>query len=79
MDEAHAVLARLERIDRLEQAGAPAQALLDEVRSLLHEAEAWVRAEPDGTDRAAASLAATHEALLEGELADRRSSRTLVA
>jgi hypothetical protein len=79
MDEARAVLARLERIDRLEQAGAPAQDLLEEVRSLLREAEAWVRAEPIATDRAEATLAATHEALLEGELADRRSSRTLVA
>ena len=79
MDEARAVLARLERIDRLEQEGAPAQDLLEEVRSLLREAEAWVRTEPGGTDRAEAILGASHEALLEGELADRRSSRTLVA
>jgi hypothetical protein len=79
MDEARAVLARLERIDRLEHAGAPAHDLLEEVRSLLREAEAWVRAEPGGTERAEVVLAASHEALLEGELADRRSSRTLVA
>jgi hypothetical protein len=52
MDEARAVLARLERIEALDAAGAPAGALLDEVRGLLHDAEAWVRAEPTGTDLA---------------------------
>ena len=56
MDEARAVLARLERIEALERAGSPAAAVLDEVRALLGEAEDWVRAEPGGTDRAAAAL-----------------------
>ena len=79
MEEARTVLARLERIEQLEHAGAPAADLLDEVRSLLREAEAWVRAEPRGTERAETALAASHEALLEGALADRRPSRTLVA
>ncbi|PWU21094.1 MAG: hypothetical protein C5B48_11705 [Candidatus Rokuibacteriota bacterium] len=46
MDEARAVLARLDRIDELESSGAPAGILLAEVRALLCEAEAWVRAEP---------------------------------
>src|SRR5581483_5852696 len=46
MDEARAVLARLQRIERLERAGAPARDLLVEVRTLLGEAEAWLRAEP---------------------------------
>src|SRR5207245_1530660 len=55
MEEARAVLARLERIERLDHAGAPAQDLLEEVRSLLREAEAWVRAEPGGTGRAEAA------------------------
>jgi hypothetical protein len=79
MDEARAVLARLERIERLEHIGAPAPDLLEEVRSLLREAEAWVRAEPAETDRAQAALAASHAALLEGALAGRGPSRTLVA
>ena len=56
MDEAHAVLRRLERIEALERAGSPAEVLLEEVRALLKEAESWVRAEPGGTDRAAAAL-----------------------
>ena len=79
MDEARAVLARLERIERLEQIGTPAHNLLDEVRSLLREAEAWVRAEPVGTDRAQTALADCREALLDGPLGDRSPSRTLVA
>ena len=56
MDEARAVLTRLERIEALERAGLPAHVLLDEVRALLAEAEDWVRAEPAGTERAAAAL-----------------------
>ncbi|HEY0417789.1 MAG TPA: hypothetical protein VGC78_15520 [Gaiellaceae bacterium] len=46
MDETDAVLRRLARIDRL-RAVAPAAALLDELRLLLPEAEAWARAEGD--------------------------------
>jgi hypothetical protein len=56
MDEARAVLDRLERIEALERAGTPANVVLDEVRALLTEAEEWVRAEPGGTDRAAVAL-----------------------
>ncbi len=56
MDEARAVLERLERIDALERDGAPAERLLGEVRALLAEAEAWVRAEPRGTDPAQDAL-----------------------
>ena len=67
MDEARAVLARLERIEALERAGSPASVLLDEVRALLVEAEDWVRAEPGGTDRAARALERCAEAF-----ADRR-------
>jgi hypothetical protein len=63
MDEARAVLARLERIEALERAGTPAGALLEEVRSLLDEAEAWVRAEPAGTGRAEGALERCREAL----------------
>jgi hypothetical protein len=56
MDEAAAVLARLARIDALEQEGAPPHALLAEVRKLLAEAETWIAAEPGGTERAAEAL-----------------------
>jgi hypothetical protein len=56
MDEARAIIDRLERIEVLEREGATAQALLAEVRELLREGEAWIRAEGDGTERAVAAL-----------------------
>ncbi len=55
MDEARAVLDRLERIEALERGGAPPRALLDELRELVSEAEAWVRLEGDARATAAAS------------------------
>jgi hypothetical protein len=61
MDEAEAVLARLERIEALEREGAPAAALVGELRSLVQEAEAWVRHE--GDERAAAALERCRSAL----------------
>jgi hypothetical protein len=45
MDEASAVLQRLERIERLDRDGAPVYELLAELRELLAEAEAWSRTE----------------------------------
>jgi hypothetical protein len=45
MDEARAVLQRLERIESLDRAGAPAADLLVELRALVREAEAWSRVE----------------------------------
>jgi hypothetical protein len=63
MDEARAVLVRLERIEALDRAGSPSPILLEEVRALLAEAEDWVRAEPDGTARAATALDRCAEAL----------------
>jgi hypothetical protein len=56
MDEARAVIHRLERIEALEREGAEPQLLLAEVRELLREGEKWVRAERDGTDRAEEAL-----------------------
>jgi hypothetical protein len=47
MDEARAVLRRLERIEALEQDDAPAGELLAELRVLVREAETWLRAEPE--------------------------------
>ena len=50
MDDARAVLARLDRIEALEREGAPPGALLEELRGLVQEAEAWARNE--GGERA---------------------------
>lgn len=50
MDEARAVLARLDRIEALEREGAPPGVLLEELRGLVQEAEAWAWTE--GGDRA---------------------------
>ena len=72
MDEARTVLARLDRIEELERERAPADVLLAEVRALLAEAEAWVRAEPTGTERAEEVVARSRETAENG-------GRTLVA
>jgi hypothetical protein len=56
MEEARAVMHRLERIEALEREGAEPQLLLAEVRELLREGEVWVKAERDGTDPAAKAL-----------------------
>jgi hypothetical protein len=63
VDEALKVMDRLARIESLERDGCAADVLLGEVRALLHEAEAWVRAETGGTERAAEALARSREAL----------------
>ena len=53
MDEARAVLARLDRIEALERQGAPPGALLEELRGLVLAAEAWARLEGDERARLA--------------------------
>lgn len=59
MDEARAVLERLERIDELETAGADKPELLVELKALLREAEAWSRTEGgDAAERAVDGLRA---------------------
>jgi hypothetical protein len=63
MDEARAVLARLDRIETLEREGAPPGVLLEELRGLVHEAEEWARTEggeraKDAVERCAAALGA---------------------
>jgi hypothetical protein len=45
MEEARAVLERLERIEALDRAGADRQTLLTELRGLLVDADAWSRTE----------------------------------
>jgi len=47
MDEARAVLHRLDRIEELERRDAPAGDLLVELRGLVSDAEAWLRVEPE--------------------------------
>lgn len=54
MDEARAVLARLERIETLDRDGAGAPALLAELRELVREATEWAAVEGDPDARAAA-------------------------
>jgi hypothetical protein len=54
MEEARAVIERLKRIEALERVEAPAGALLSELRDLIAEAEAWVRAERPGARAEAA-------------------------
>ena len=66
MDEAEAVLERLARIEALDREGAPARSLIDELRELVREAEAWSRAEGGEAAEGAAShlrsaLALDHE------------------
>ena len=74
VDEARAVLERLERIEALEGSGAPAADLLDEVRGLLRDAEAWVRSEPCGTDVAEGAIERCRAALRRaGAAAERRA------
>lgn len=48
MHEARTLIGRLERIEALQSAEAPAQELLAEVRQLLAEGEAWLAAERGG-------------------------------
>jgi hypothetical protein len=50
MDEARAVLIRLERVEALGREAAPAALLLAELRLLVTEAEAWVRTDRPGAE-----------------------------
>ena len=59
MDEARAVMKRLDRIEALQREGANPAAVLAEMQALVAEAEAWARIEGDERAReAAAALAA---------------------
>jgi hypothetical protein len=65
MDEARRVLERLERIDRLRERGGARPVMLGEVRKLLEEGEAWIAAEPGGTERARRALDACRTSVAE--------------
>jgi hypothetical protein len=59
MDEARRVIERLERIEALDRDNAGPAQLLEEVRGLLRDAEAWVRVEGgDAADDAVTRLRA---------------------
>jgi hypothetical protein len=57
VDESKAILERLERIEALDGSGASPADLVEELRALLAEAEAWSRREGgDAGERAVADL-----------------------
>jgi hypothetical protein len=57
VEEARAVLERVERIQALDRMGAEPSALVSELRELVREAEAWTRVEGgDAEERAVARL-----------------------
>jgi hypothetical protein len=58
MEEARAVLARLERIETLDRAQAEPGVLLEELRELVREVEIWAKRERDPRAEAAAQLLA---------------------
>jgi hypothetical protein len=68
MEEARCVLDRLRRIDELKAERAPAAVLLEEVRSLLGEAEAWIDAE-GSSERVTRALKTSREALVSSDSA----------
>ncbi len=62
------MLERLGRIDQLRRAGVPADVMLEELRELLQEAEAWSRIEGGADAREAVSglrVALTRDVLAE--------------
>ena len=60
MDEARAVLRRLERIEALDREDAHPDAVLAELRELVHEAEAWAKLEGDERATTAAAALSAH-------------------
>jgi hypothetical protein len=58
VEEARAVLARLERIDQLDRGRADPDVVLEELRELVREAEVWARRERDARAAAAAAYLA---------------------
>jgi hypothetical protein len=52
MEEARAVLARLDRIEALDPSADDPNVLLDELRELVREVEVWVKREKLVVDRA---------------------------
>ena len=67
MDNETQVLERLARIELLEREGAPAEQLLDELRLLLGEAEAW--AQHEGGEAGAEAVGKLRSALARDMIA----------
>jgi len=67
VEKERTILERLERIDGLRGADAPAGVLLDEVRALLADAEDWVRETPGVPERAEDALRRSQAALDAGD------------
>jgi hypothetical protein len=63
MDEARAVMQRLERIEALDRERADPRTLMAELRELVREAEDWARAE--GDERAEAAVELYKEAMAD--------------
>ena len=66
VEEARKVLERLARIEQLEGRPSPSAELLEELRELVREAEAWLRVESDAAG-AVEALVRCRAALAEGE------------
>ena len=62
MEEARRVIERLERIEALDRSSAGTAELLEELRGLLHDAEAWLRIE--GGDAAEAAVNRLRDSLV---------------
>jgi hypothetical protein len=62
MDEARAVMRRLQRIELLDRERAHPQTLLAELRALVREAETWARAEGE-PERAVDAVERVKEAM----------------
>jgi uncharacterized coiled-coil protein SlyX len=60
---------RLARIEELEREHAPSDRLLDELRELVREAEAWARVEPE-RERVAGAVERCRSALAVGDQED---------
>ena len=60
MEEARAVLARLERIETLDRERADPGIVLDELRELVREVEIWAKRERDPRAEEASRLLAEH-------------------
>ena len=75
MEEARAVIARLDRIEAMAQARAPAELVLSELELLIPEAGRWL--EREGPTAAAAREALERCLLVLEERAQRRSAEIL--
>lgn len=68
MEEARTVIDCLDRIACLDQQPGGEKELLEEVRTLLHAAEAWTRREGAGVERAELALDRCRAALAVGRV-----------